>query len=290
MKGKKTFRHFFLLLGQALSTFLSQPAILLSYATIAFIQLLVLEILCFSTRFPLSGFFNPVIRAIWGEPFVHYPNNFLILNKMFQFVQMPLYIFVSSFFIATAIGVVQALNEKDKVKFSSVLRQVFKRYVHICVAAFIAIFVYYFLYKLYGPVLARAAKISSTKGIFYIIKVVVLESVPYINLLIGTFVTTVFAFVIPIIVIDKKGVLSALVNNFKELWGSFWFIFLFVLVPTLFYLPVILLRGNIATIAQASFPEIRAIILVVSIFVSILVDAVIYTGLAIYYLLKKENS
>jgi len=59
MPLKKVPRHLIPLLKGSVDTFVNNPIILLPFLTIAFIQLLILEILYFSPRFPLSVFFNP---------------------------------------------------------------------------------------------------------------------------------------------------------------------------------------------------------------------------------------
>jgi hypothetical protein len=63
-----------------------------------------------------------------------------------------------------------------------------------------------------------------------------------------------------------------------------------VLFPTLLYLPVLLVRGNAGNILQATFPEMRALVLVVSVLVTMLIDATVYTSVTTYYLFQKEQA
>src|SRR3989338_4563138 len=103
MAMKNTSKQLVPLLRGAVNTFISRPIILLPFMTIAFIQLVILELLYFAPRFPMSAFFNPIVQTLWGEKFTHYPNNFIVLPKLFQYAQAPIYIFFSCFFIAVAI-------------------------------------------------------------------------------------------------------------------------------------------------------------------------------------------
>lgn len=278
------------LLRGTVDTFISNPIISFPFLTSAFIQLLALEVLFFAPRFPLSAFFNPIITTLWGESFIHYPNNLLVLPKLLQYVQVPFYIFISSYLIAVAISIIGDLNSGKKVSFGSACQDVLGRYVHILVAATISFLTFYGLYKIYHLLMVQALRISSIEGIFFIIKIVVLRGAPYVNLLIGVFVTVVFAYVFPIIVLEKKKIFSALGMNFKHLWGSFWFILFLVLIPTLLYLPVLLIRSNVDSIAQTTFPEIRAIALACSILITAFIDAAIYTSVTTCYLWKNERS
>ena len=77
------------LLRGSVDTIVTNPVILIPFLTIAFVQLLALEILYFAPRFPLSAFFNPLIRTLWGGEFVHYPSNLMILPILFQKIQVP---------------------------------------------------------------------------------------------------------------------------------------------------------------------------------------------------------
>lgn len=290
MPFKKVPRHLIPLLKGAVDTFVNNPIILLPFLTIAFIQLLVLEILYFSPRFPLSAFFNPIIGTLWGAEFIHYPNNILILPKLFQNIQVLVYIFISSFFIAVAIGIISAINSGKKVDFSSACKGVLGQYIHIFSAALIAFCTFFGLYKLYHLVLNSILRTSSVDGVFFVVKKIILHGAPYVNLLIGVFVTAMFAFVFPIIVIDKRKIIAAIGLNFKNLWGSFWYIFAVILVPTLFYLPVLLLRSNISGLADATIPEARVLALIISVAVTMFIDVTIYTAITSFYLLKKEHS
>ena len=277
------------LLRESVNSFIANPIILFPFITTAFIQLFILEIIYFAPRFPFVYFFGPIIRRMEGEAYLHYPQHLLILPKWFQTVQYFLFIFVSSFLIAAAIEIIKNINNNKKVTLPNALRTVLPQYVHICLAAVLTFLVFYVLSKLQGLIMGRALQIRSDAGIFYIIKAAVLYGAPYFNLLIGTFATAVFAFVLPLIVIEHKKILQAVALNFKYLWGSFWFIFLVVLIPMLLYVPILLLQGNLSSMVSRTFEEVRLLSPVISIVALTLIDATVYTAITAYFLLKKES-
>jgi len=277
------------LIKQAASTFVSNPVVLVPFITIAFLKLLLLEIFYFAPRYPLSVFFGPIIRRFWGEAYMHYPFNFAILPQLIRWPLVVTDIFLGSFFIAMAISIIYCLNNNKTVKIPAILRTTLAQYVHIIMNALLIFGVFYGLYRVYGLAIARALKIASKSGIFYIIKVTVLQGAPYVNLLIGVFVTALFAFVLPIIIIEKKKIHTALIANFKNASGSYVVIFALILIPTLFYIPVVLLRNSIPMIADSIFPGLRFLVLVLSVFVITIIDAIVYTSITMFYLLKKEN-
>lgn len=277
-----------LLMG-SVDTYMANPVILVPFVTLAFIQLLVLEILYFSPQYPLSVFFNPIVHTLWGEEYVHYPSNFLILPKLFQSVQVFIYVFVSSYLISIAIEIIAAVNKDGKCSFATASRDAVHRYIHVFVAALIAFCVFLGLFKFYNLFMAKVLNFSAAGGVFFAAKTVILQGTPIAILIIGAFTTALFAFVFPIIMIGKKGIITALIQNFRHLWGSFWHVFLIILVPTLFYLPVLILRHNIGGIANATFPEVRVVALVIGIIVTMFIDATIYTAITTFYLLRKEH-
>ena len=82
---------------------------------------------------------------------------------------------------------------------------------------------------------------------------------------------------------------TAFLLNFKYLWKSFWFVFVVVLLPTLLYVPVLLLRNSIATAAQGVLPGVQIGLIAVSVIVTLAIDATVLTAITTYYLLQKEN-
>src|SRR3989338_3292242 len=192
------------LLRESVNSFVANPIILFPFVTTAFIQLFILEIIYFAPRFPLVYFFGPIIRRMAGEAYLHYPQHLSLIPKCFQMAQYFLFIFVSSFLIAVAIEIIKNINNNKKATFPNALRAMLPQYVHICLAAILTFFVFYALSKLQGLIIGRALQIRSDAGIFHIVKMVIFYGAPYFNLLIGIFATAVFAFVLPLIVIERK--------------------------------------------------------------------------------------
>ena len=102
--------------------------------------------------------------------------------------------------------------------------------------------------------------------------------------------TALLIYIPVLIILEKKKFFAALIGNFKVLFGSFWLTFTLILIPTLFYLPLLLLRDNIGALAEMTSPEIQILIIVLSIFVTTGINIFIIASATTYYLYKKENS
>lgn len=284
-KVKKT--RIYEVLQATLYTLYTHKVVLIPYCFAAFVQLLVLEILYFSPRFPLNIFFTPVIGRLWNERYLHYPFDLVLLPKLFQYSQFVIYIFVSSFLVGMSINIITKINKNKKVTLTSVFKEVLPSYVHIVItASMMFLFIFLFL-KSYGLLLARAQMIQSQSGIFFLIKLAVIEGSPYLNLFVSIIITTLFAYVIPIIVIEKQKFISALKSNFKFLKRNLFFTFSVVFISSMLFLPILLLRNSFPE--EGLFPEYRLWVLIISLLVMILIDAIVYTSVALNYVLSKEN-
>jgi hypothetical protein len=246
-----------------------------------------LEVLYFFPRFPLKIFFEPLVTRLWSAEFMHYPANLLLLPRLFQSVQIPLYALVNSFFIAVAIAIIAAINNDQKVQLKKIYKDTLGVYIHLIVAAVITFAFIWGFFKIYGLAYNRALIIRSTSGIFFWVKAIVVHGTPYFQFLISILVTTLFAYVLPIIALERKNVFKAIWLNFKVLFRSFFFTFFVILMPSFAYVLVLLVRLYFQD--QLPSPDWRVGLVILNILVLILIDAIAYTALTTYYLLTKET-
>lgn len=286
MKKNQVHKQLIPLLKLSVKTLLTNPAILFPLSIGVFIQLLTLEILYFSPRFPLDIFFGPIVSRIWAEAFLHYPLNFFLLPKLFYYAQIAIYLFIGSFLSAVAISMVASLNNHEKVSFKSAVNKVFPFYLHIFLAGLLSLVLFNTFSFLFYKAIGQAVSIEKGAGA---LSQFLSVSQPYFNLFIGVMATVLLAFVIPVIAIEQKKITGALWANFSKLRKSFWFIFAVTAVPTMLYIPVFLLRNNMSEIANSTFPEIQVFLILLGIAATFCIDTTVFTAATIYYLLEKEQ-
>jgi hypothetical protein len=253
----------------------------------ALIQTIILEILFFAPRYPLNVFFGPIIKTFWGAQYTHYPFYFLLLPKIFQYIQFGVYVFLSGYLISIGVGIIQKINDDQPVRMRQLMNTSLKQYVHIFIAALLIFVVVFGLFEAYGLLMKRALLIRSESGMFYIIKRIVVEGASYFQLLISVFITAIFAYVFPIITLRKKKVFGALIENFKIFFSNPFFTFTIILIPTLLYLPMLIIRTYVNVYAW--IPEANTFVLLLNIFLTAFIDAIIYSSITIYYLLVREK-
>jgi len=287
MIKKIPLKQSFSLLRTSVVSLFKNPQILYPFALLAFCQLLLMQVLFFAPRFPLSVFFGPIIMRLKGPQYMHYPLNFDLMNHWFQSAQAFIFIFLSSLLIGQAIMMVARINRGEPVE-EKLPKVGLKKYVNM-MAAFLLVFCFmYGLTSLYGLLIKRALQISSTSGIYFIIRQIVLIGAPYFNLLFSIIVTSLLAYVLILIVLEDQNIFIAVVKNFQLLFASFWTIFVVVAISTLFYLPILLMRSNYRWFSVMMDPEGWQIFVILGLFVMLFIDAVQYTAITLCYFLTKE--
>ena len=277
------------LLKLSVMSLLENKIILFPFFIIFSLHLLILEILYFFPRWPLNVFFGPIIRtAKWGgEEFLHYPANFVLIPKLFQFFQMPMFIVVNSFFIGAAIAIIAGINSDRRITLKSIWKEAGASYLHLVLASAIIFFLATASSGYYDKIIIRRAlMIHSQTGPYFIMKMTVLRGAPYFKLFLNVPISTLFAYLMPIIIMEKKKIFSALVENFKILFRCFILTFFVVLLPTLFFVLMFILGSSFNPLE--TIPELTVLFLILTILVMTLIDAVTYTALTTYYLLRKE--
>jgi len=280
----------FTILRITIESVISNPIIFYPMCILAFIQLLCLELIYFTPRFPLSVFGAPVIRYFWGDVYLHYPFNFVLLPKIFHWVQIFIYIFAAGLLSGLTVAIIETINSSRKISLKQLFKQTFGKYFHIVLASFLSWALMFSLAKVHGLILKRALLIRSETGFYAILKKMVVVSAPYVQLFIGILVTTLLAFVIPILIIERDKIIGAIKRNFISLRDSFFLVLALVLIPTLVYLPIFIIRNVVIPGAQMAFPEVHALMIVVSVIIAVLIDTVTLTAITTYYLAKKENT
>lgn len=288
MSTKLSFKQSFSILGGAISTLFNNPLLFFPFTILAFIQLLFMEILFFASRPPLLNIFRPIIVRLKGELYLHYPFNLDLMNHWFQSVQVIIFLFLTSMIIGKVVLMVSRINSDDSSD-CSVPKLGLKRYVNLVISFFLVFLLMYGMTSVYSLLIHRASQIQSTNGIYFILKQAVLIGAPYFNLLFSIIVTTLLAYLVPLIVLDNKNVFVALFVNFKILWTTAVPMFIVIFISSLFYVPILLVKSNHQWFSSFMTPETWQIFIIFGIFVMLFIDAVQYTAITMCYLLTKDE-
>lgn len=134
------------------------PAFFIPFIIFALFDALALIILFLAPRMPLILVLGPFIRTFWGEGFLHYPTNFLLLPKLFFLNRMVLSVIAGSLLSGIAVDIILGIYNEKPVRLRESFKTALRKYISLFTVVFLISLLYYFLTKI--------SSISLTKYFF----------------------------------------------------------------------------------------------------------------------------
>jgi len=265
------------------------PIILMPFVLIAFLELLALEFLYFSSRVPLSYIANPIIRKFFGEAFIHYPGNLVVLPRLFYYKQVAIYVFVGAFLTAVAVNIFKNIKGGLPVRAKAMIRNTLKSYISLLVYAILISVLVFFVQKADTFVFTKAMRLLSRLLKISIMPVYNIGFTLFLflsNLMMQTFLIAT----IPIIVIERVSLLKAMARSIMLGLRNFLTIFALIFLPFFIYLPIILLKSFSTQIMDKTFPEISLYITVAGIVITIFLDSFAIIAVSQFLLDRKKST
>lgn len=291
MKADKTNRSSF---SQAYNTtwqaLKNNPNILLPFAIFAALEFLILIIFYLSPRMPFVLFLGPIVRTFWGEGFLHYPLNFLLLPTLDSLIRLILSVIIGSLLTGAAVAMCLDIYQKKHPKFKNSFKQALKSYISLFAVVLIATLVFLVFEKLINFGLKKYFFAGHAKLLFIPLRFWFGPILLVINLIMGVLIQGLFVYVIPILIIDKEKLFKALLKSFSFFKKFFISTIFLVGIPMLIYIPIIIVRQNSLFLMNKIFPEFILFATFIGILISSLViDLLVTISTAFFYLLNKEN-
>ena len=111
----------------------------------------------------------------------------------------------------------------------------------------------------------------------------------YISLFISIFIQTIFMYAMPAVMLEQKKAFSAMKRSISFCRNVFLSTLILVGIPTLFYIPLIMLQGGLAKLMNRFFPEIVLVIMGLNIIVSVIMDCLVTCSTTILFLNKRKD-
>lgn len=277
-------------IGTTFHSFKKQPVLLLPFCIFAFLELLTLILLYYFPRMPLKSLFGPPITTLWGERFLHYPLNFLLLPKLFSFARMALSIVAGSLLTAVAVAIVSDIYHKKHIKLKSVFLLALKKYPACFIVVFTFTVSFFFLSRFITTLLYRYFMSGHTRLLFLKAQLWLGPILYAFNFLLGVFIQAAFVYAIPALIIDNKKLLRSISLSVRVLKRNFISTIVIVGAPLLAYIPISLLSAKGAFLINQIFPEVILVIAAAGIVVaSLVIDPIITACSAYIFLMDKEK-
>ena len=276
------------ILNLTINTLINNPIVLYPIFLLSCIHLLFLEIIFFAPRFPLSQIFDPIIIRAANPTFMHYPYNYILLVKWYHGLETLLYILINCIFYAAVVGTISLINSNQAIEWGKIFKRSLNCYIPIVasmVLTVISLQVFTFILDFF---IKNVLLIDPTSS-FFIIKKVIIIAIPYLHMFFAALAVSIFAFTIPIIVIEEYNFINAVRSNFLNYGSSIGLVLKINIISSLLYLPFVLDRVYFSDQRILQAPERSVLLLILSIVMMLLIDVIQYTAITLCYLSQKEE-
>ncbi|KPK41321.1 MAG: hypothetical protein AMJ78_05770 [Omnitrophica WOR_2 bacterium SM23_29] len=259
------------------------PRILLPFFITAFAEGLVLTVFFYFPRPPLSFIFAQPIRAFFGERFLHYPDNFLLLPQLFYYGQVLVTMTVGVVMLGMAMGMVYEANtEGEKVKIFGNFNRALRRYVTLA-----GLWLVTFIISL---IILRAPRFLVIKFLQPTAPVRILLQVLFYGGVVLTFIIEVlFIYAYPAIIIERRKFLGAIKKSFSISKRVFLTTIVLVITPRILDVMAMALKQKFVGLMNLTLPEITLVILAGGIAVTFVTDSLVFLTTANLFVLSKET-
>jgi hypothetical protein len=263
---------------------LSEPRVLYPFLILAGCEAIAVYLLSCSPHAPLNYILAPPIRRIWGEMYLHYPFIYELLPRLFYYSKVVLGVLIGSVTTGMAVVIVARLREKEPIVFKKIFKDVFKHYISLFLLTLLLFISVHFLMK-QPPVLLVKFFRGHQKLLFVGPKLWFAVALPVINFILAVILQGLFVYSIPYIVLKGRKFLGALLGGIVLFFRRIIRTLMLVTFPMLLYVPVTMLRGNVAIIADKMGPEAVIGVLLVGILVGTLIaDALITIATTLFFI------
>jgi len=264
----------------------SNPIIILPFCISGVLKLLGLVFIFISIFYPLSLVFAPIIKTLWGEAYLHYPFNFNLMPKLFYYAQVSVYVLMDGLLSGIAVWMIFRVNEGKKPVFSEALKKVFPKYI-ILVGFLLTVFLIVYMIS-FGENFA-IMKLLRFKFMTILLKRGLLDFIKiFLNFFIIVLIETLFAFVIPFVVLKGRGFFKAIGGSLSLAKKLFFTVFILIIIPTTISLPISLLKAGLPALIAKTLPEITFLVLGAGVILTVFIDWIVTTSLALLFLLRKD--
>ncbi len=281
------FGRVFVLWVNSIKTLFTAPKIWIPILVMGGIHLTLLACLYFFPRPPLRMVFAPIIRRFFGETYLHYPYNFVVLPYLAKILRQSLVIFIDIYFIAVLAKLTsQSLRDRAlslKSAFKDALFKIFPLLAYSLLLVLILYvvqkvppYVFKTIYK--SPMIAdkqMAVYKSINQGMFYALKFV------------GVVIQVFFVYTIPALVVGEYSLLHSVDRSFRIAARNFFSTLFLVLIPTAVVFGIEQYVKTPKPLIENYYPEVIFHILLVNILLYVMLSYLTIAPVTEVYL---ENS
>lgn len=258
------------------STLKKNPSVFIPFLIVGLFDVFILALIYLAPRPPLSALLAPPIRAFWGERFLHYPFNFFLIPRLFNYGNTISTAFIGVLMTGLAIGM---LNETKGGSSPGILFNLIKS-IKMYLKLFLIWVVMFGLVTVVFKGLPFALHLKGRQALLIAL---------YVSFLISILIQVIFIYAMPAVMIEKKRIWPAIKRSVSFSRGAFLPTLFLVMFPTLIFIPMIILRGKLPVLMSKFFPEMVLIVLGLGIVVSVVIDCLVTCSATLLFLNQRRS-
>jgi len=262
----------------------------LPFVIFAAVELLALIVLYLAPRMPLKLFLGPLIRALAGEQFLHYPVNFILIPKWMGSLRTGITVLLGSFLTGAATILAYNAYQKINLNFKNSLKIALKKYISLFAIVLVFTVLFYFLNWVLSKALFKLFVKLPPKILFLNLRAMFFPALFCLNFVLAVLVQAAFVYAIPVLMIDGQTLTKSILKSFGLFMKYFLKTIILVGFPMLLYVPLMILQTNPSVLIIKLFPESVLLVSFLSLAISSLViDLWVTLSATNFYLLHKEK-
>jgi hypothetical protein len=251
---------------EAFAILIENPTISFLFLLIAFLDVGALMSLFLAHSWPFSAILAPIIRTFWDDRFLHYPQNFVLLPKLYNHAHFVILSVFGVIVNGIVVKKIEGAVKGNKVHTSAAAVPVLKKYLGLLIGWLVSYGVFVFAAeKILGLLPGNLPlQIAAGFGVSLILQ-------------------SLFAFILPSLVLGGRGFL-------KDFWDGIVFGFqnfipasLIVALPVLIIVIFSFLKA-LAPVYTRTYPEAVLWVLLVGVFVSLIVEIMVTVTTTLFYI------
>lgn len=268
----------------------SQPKLLIPFIIFVVADLFFLFIIFVAPRQPFNVVLAPPIKAFWGEKFLHYPANFLLIPKLASLSRNFLSCLIGSLLTGCAVAMLADSYNNKVTRFFPSLKAGFKKYLSLFSVVFIITLLFWGCLKLLEMGLIKYFSSGHASLLFLKPRIWFGPLLIVINLFITVLIQGAFVYAIPLIMLEKEKLFKAILKSLGLFVKFFLPTVLLIGLPVLLYLPIIVLQFKTAFLISRFFPEsVLYVCVAASVLNSLVIDLLITFSTAVLFLQNRNS-
>ena len=280
---KKVYNH-------TLKSFKNNPALIIPFLIFAIFEFSALIFIYFSPRAPLVSIFGPPIRTFWGEVFLHYPTNFLLLPKLASLSRLVLTLSLSSLLTGMVMFIILDIQHKKEVKLGLVFKSALQKYISLFTIVLIFILLFQVFVKITTIGLTGYFMAGHSRLLFFGPGIWLGPILALMHFIFAIFIQAAFIYAIPALIIGQEKLIQSIGKSFLLFKKLFIPTLILVGLPMLIYIPIMVLSYNTDFLIDKLFPEfILWVAFLNTVVSSLIIDPLVTVSTALLYLENKAK-